>query len=316
MNLRTHLERVIGNAGHTLWPRLLQNLRASCETDWVERYPSHVVAKWLGHSPKIAAAHYLMSREHHFEDVIAGGSKGGTSSVPGDPTACDANCDSLATQIATLQGSATVRNEPHKTTEPAATIQVAAGSSVFAPVTKTGQVAGTGTEQTWFHLGKQGVESVCCAECDAISTDCIELLARAVALVAGMVIPEAAREAVLARLTADRASQNDGPTELQEDYNSAGALHGELWQPMTTVQEIEKAIEALPLAEQLRLCRYLPHLIGCAPEELDWQRLAVEEFFRDDSPDDAVYDSIEGWGSGVRTTGLKAHPRNEAIQVP
>ena len=146
VNLRTHLERIIAKAGHETWPRLLQNLRASCETDWVERYPSHVVAKWLGHSPKIAAAHYLMSREHHFEDVIAGGSKAGTSSVPGDPMACDANCDSLATQIATLQGSATVRNEPHKTTEPAATIQVAAGSSVFAPVTKTGQVAGTGFE--------------------------------------------------------------------------------------------------------------------------------------------------------------------------
>jgi hypothetical protein len=48
----------------------------------------------------------------------------------------------------------------------------------------------------------------------------------------------------------------------------------------------------LPLADQLRLYRDLPHLIGRAPEELDWQRLAIEEFFRDDSPDDAVYDSI------------------------
>ena len=61
---------------------------------------------------------------------------------------------------------------------------------------------------------------------------------------------------------------------------------------MTTVQEIEKAIEALPLADQLRLYRDLPHPIGRAPEELDWQRLAIEEFFRDDSPDDSVYDSI------------------------
>jgi len=61
---------------------------------------------------------------------------------------------------------------------------------------------------------------------------------------------------------------------------------------MTTVQEIEKAIVALPLADQLQLYRDLPHLIGRAPEELDWQRLAIEEFFRDDSPDDAVYDSI------------------------
>jgi len=61
---------------------------------------------------------------------------------------------------------------------------------------------------------------------------------------------------------------------------------------MTTIQEIEKAIEALPLADQLRLYRDLPHLIGRPLEELDWQRLAIEEFFRDDSPDDAVYDSI------------------------
>jgi hypothetical protein len=52
VNLRTHLERIITKAGHTPWPRLLQNLRASCETDWVEKYPAHVVAPWLGHSPK------------------------------------------------------------------------------------------------------------------------------------------------------------------------------------------------------------------------------------------------------------------------
>ena len=55
VNLRTHMERIISKAGHELWPRLFQNLRASCATDWVERYPSHVVAKWLGHSPKVAA---------------------------------------------------------------------------------------------------------------------------------------------------------------------------------------------------------------------------------------------------------------------
>ncbi len=44
--------------------------------------------------------------------------------------------------------------------------------------------------------------SNCNAECDAISTDRVEVLARAVVLVAGMNIPEAAREAVLARVVA------------------------------------------------------------------------------------------------------------------
>ena len=66
------------------------------------------------------------------------------------------------------------------------------------------KVAGTGTEQTQFHSGEQGVESDCDAECDAISADRIEWLIRAVMLVAGMAIPEAAgRRGGLQRSTAD-----------------------------------------------------------------------------------------------------------------
>ena len=61
---------------------------------------------------------------------------------------------------------------------------------------------------------------------------------------------------------------------------------------MSKLQEIEKAIELLPLADQLRLYCDIPHLIGRDREDLDWQRLAIEEFFKDDSPDDAVYDSL------------------------
>lgn len=80
VNLRTTLEKIILRAGHKPWPRLLQNLRASCATDWVEKYPAHVAAKWLGHSPAVAAAHYLQAREHHFDDVVGGGSKCGAES--------------------------------------------------------------------------------------------------------------------------------------------------------------------------------------------------------------------------------------------
>ena len=101
-----------------------------------------------------------------------------------------------AVQNATQQVSAHHGVRPHITTEPAATIQVAAGSSGLAPAAKTGprqdaaqetarrghgwpggreEVAGTGTEQTRFHSGKQGVESGCDAECDAISRNRVEL---------------------------------------------------------------------------------------------------------------------------------------------
>jgi len=148
VNLRTHLERIIRKAGHEPWPRLLQNLRASCETDWVEKYPSHVVAKWLGHSPKVAAQHYLMSREHHFEDVVRG-----PHLPPSGPTAaaatgqevadpCSAECCAPSVQNAVQQASAPDRTESHETTEPAAATRVTAGSTF----TRNGEMAGTGFE--------------------------------------------------------------------------------------------------------------------------------------------------------------------------
>jgi hypothetical protein len=61
---------------------------------------------------------------------------------------------------------------------------------------------------------------------------------------------------------------------------------------MSTVREIEAAIENLPLPERLQLYKDMPQLIGRNAEDLDWQRLGLENFFQDDSPDDKVYDSI------------------------
>jgi integrase len=97
VNLGTQLNRIIRRAGHKPWPRLLQNLRASCATDWVEKYPAHVCAKWLGHSPAVAAAHYLQAREHHFDDVVGGGSK------------CGAESGALEAQNRAQQASAGIR---------------------------------------------------------------------------------------------------------------------------------------------------------------------------------------------------------------
>jgi hypothetical protein len=61
---------------------------------------------------------------------------------------------------------------------------------------------------------------------------------------------------------------------------------------MKTLREIEAAIETLPLPERLRLYQDMPQLIGRNVEDLDWQRLALQNFFEDDSPDDEVYDSV------------------------
>lgn len=75
LNLRTQFGRIIAKAGEKPWPRLFHNMRASCATDWVERFPSHAVASWLGHSPLIAAQHYLQVRDAHFN--LAAGIEGG-----------------------------------------------------------------------------------------------------------------------------------------------------------------------------------------------------------------------------------------------
>ena len=61
---------------------------------------------------------------------------------------------------------------------------------------------------------------------------------------------------------------------------------------MKTLDEIEAAIETLPLPERLRLYQDMPQLIGRNAEDLDWQRLGLQNFFQDDSPEDDVYDHV------------------------
>lgn len=79
VNLRTTFGKIIARAGEKPWPRLFHNMRASCATDWVERFPAHAVAAWLGHSPLIAAQHYLQIRDAHF-DMATGVEPGGAQS--------------------------------------------------------------------------------------------------------------------------------------------------------------------------------------------------------------------------------------------
>ena len=72
-NLRTTFHKIIERAGHKPWPRLFQNLRGSCETDLVVATPSHTVASWFGHSPTIAAQHYMKHIDLHFQAATGTG---------------------------------------------------------------------------------------------------------------------------------------------------------------------------------------------------------------------------------------------------
>jgi len=59
-NLGTQMKRIIEQAGCKAWPKLFVNLRASRRTELQQRFPSHVVDEWLGHSTAVAEKHYLM----------------------------------------------------------------------------------------------------------------------------------------------------------------------------------------------------------------------------------------------------------------
>lgn len=69
-NLRTQLTKIVQRAGLTVWPKLFVNLRSACQTELVETFPVHVVTKWLGNSPAVAARNYLQTTQEHFEKAV------------------------------------------------------------------------------------------------------------------------------------------------------------------------------------------------------------------------------------------------------
>ena len=72
-NIFQGLRKIIARAGLKPWPRLLQNLRASCAMDWANERPLHQTSKWLGHSPTVATKHYLQPQDLHFVAVTGTG---------------------------------------------------------------------------------------------------------------------------------------------------------------------------------------------------------------------------------------------------
>ncbi len=69
-NFRTTFEKLISRAGFEPWPKPFHAMRASCETDLIEQgHPIQTVAKWMGHSPKVAVANYLRVLPEHYDQA-------------------------------------------------------------------------------------------------------------------------------------------------------------------------------------------------------------------------------------------------------
>lgn len=68
-NLGTHMRRIIERAGLVPWPKTMQNLRASRQTELAAKVPLHLACSWLGNSRLVAQEHYLQVRESDFASV-------------------------------------------------------------------------------------------------------------------------------------------------------------------------------------------------------------------------------------------------------
>ena len=91
VNLRTQFTKIIRRAGFEPWPRLWVNLRSSCETELVQRFPAHVTAAWLGHTPEIAQQHYLQVLPGHFQQAAQKAAQSVSDLTSYDATAGDGN---------------------------------------------------------------------------------------------------------------------------------------------------------------------------------------------------------------------------------
>jgi integrase len=67
---RAALLLAIARAGLQPWPKLWQNLRASCRTDLESQFPAPVCDAWLGHSSRIAAKHYSRLHDGHYQAAV------------------------------------------------------------------------------------------------------------------------------------------------------------------------------------------------------------------------------------------------------
>lgn len=66
-------KKIVKRAGLAEWPKLMQNLRATRETELMAHYPLKDVTSWIGNSAPIAMKHYAMTMQSSFDLAIRSG---------------------------------------------------------------------------------------------------------------------------------------------------------------------------------------------------------------------------------------------------
>jgi integrase len=160
-NLRTRMMRIIKRAGLTPWPKLFHNLRASRETELAEKFPIHVVCKWVGHNARIAEKHYLTVRDEYFDMAAAARALQGppaqnrVSEVVQERAA---ESDAIPVQNAVQQPAAPICTESQESTEDRSGCEVALRHAGVCDEVRNSQVRLEGFEPpTYGSVGRSGL---------------------------------------------------------------------------------------------------------------------------------------------------------------
>jgi integrase len=71
-NVATEFSRIVQRSGIEKWPRLIQNLRSSCQNDLESSgVRISVTANWIGNSETVARKHYLGVTDEDFDNALA-----------------------------------------------------------------------------------------------------------------------------------------------------------------------------------------------------------------------------------------------------
>ena len=155
VNLAKPFEKIIEAAGLTVWPKLIQNLRASCETDWLDAgNPAHVVARWVGHSVKVQNNHYAQVDDHHFEQFNerAKANPIQAAAKPVEPVANSSDVSLVAIQVASEIREMEKTGEPSEKTPGQKTNVFPSSADEFASM-RDDRMSRTGVEPVTFAFG-------------------------------------------------------------------------------------------------------------------------------------------------------------------
>jgi len=68
-NLRTTFEKIVKRAGLEMFPSPFRNMRMTRSNEIYRKYGAFKEAKWMGHSGRVRADHYLMLTDDDFHEA-------------------------------------------------------------------------------------------------------------------------------------------------------------------------------------------------------------------------------------------------------